>query len=333
MITVTVIGGGFMGKNHARAVADHPLLALDSIVDVDADRASKIAETFDANTSLTDYEEALDRVDAAIIATPESAHAEQANAALDRGIHLLLEKPITESLTEARALADRTADADVVTGVSFVLRYDPGYAHAHQAVIDGDIGDLVAARVKRGITVEESRRIGTRGHPLYYMNVHDIDALLWCVNSPVEEVRAVERRGELSEVDVPDATQALLTFADGTIATIEGYGILPNNTPGGIEASFELVGTQGTALVETPGNVFSITTDDGYDRPDVRHWPVINKEMDGAVANQINRFVKSINGSHHMLASVRDGYRAQRIATAIEEAIDTSKMITPDKIE
>lgn len=276
MITVTVIGGGFMGKNHARAVADHPLLALDSIVDVDADRASKIAETFDANTSLTDYEEALDRVDAAIIATPESAHAEQANAALDRGIHLLLEKPITESLKKARALADRSADADVVTGVSFVLRYDPGYAHAHQAVIDGDIGDLVAARVKRGITVEESRRIGTRGHPLYYMNVHDIDALLWCVDSPVEEVRAVERRA--------------------------------------------------------PGDVFSITTEDGYDRPDIRHWPVINKEMDGAVAKQIDRFVKSINGSHHMLASVRDGYRAQRIATIIEEAIDTGKMITPDEI-
>jgi UDP-N-acetylglucosamine 3-dehydrogenase len=333
MIAVTVIGSGFMGQNHARAVADHPSLALDSVVDIDAERASALAETFGADASLTEYEAALDRADAAVIATPESVHADQANAALDRGVHLLLEKPITESLEKARALADRTGDVGVVTGVSFILRYDPGYARARQAAADGDLGDLIAARVKRGITIEESRRIGARGHPLYYMSVHDIDALLWCVDSTVKEVRAIEHRGELSDVGVPDATQALLSFADGPIATIEGYGTLPNDTPGGIEAAFELVGSQGTATVETPGNVLSVTSESGYDRPDVRHWPVVNQEMGGAVANQIDRFAKAINGSHEMLASVRDGYRAQRIATAIEEAIDTGDTVALDAID
>ncbi len=160
------------------------------------------------------------------------------------------------------------------------------------------------------------------------MNVHDIDALLWCIDSTVETVRAVERRGELSDIDVPDATQALLTFEDGTIATVEGYGTLPNDTPGGIEASLELVGTRGTATVETPGNVFSTTTETGYDRPDVRHWPVVNGEMDGAVANQIDRFAAAIDGSREMLASIRDGYRAQRVATAIEEAIRTEGTVS-----
>lgn len=333
MIAVTVIGGGFMGENHARAVADHPSLALDSVVDVDVDRASKLAEAFGADASLADYEVALDRADAAVIATPESVHAEQADAALDRDVHLLLEKPITESIEDARTLADRTIGTDVVTGVSFVLRYDPGYARARKTAADGTLGDLVAARVKRGITIEESRRIGARGHPLYYMNVHDVDALLWCADSGVEEVRAVERRGELSDVDVPDATQALLTFASGTIATVEGYGTLPNDTPGGIEASFELVGTKGTVAVETPGDVLSITTETGYDRPDVRHWPVVNDEMDGAVAKQIDRFAKAIDGSNEMLASVHDGYRAQRVATAIEEAIETGDTISPDAID
>lgn len=333
MIAVTVIGGGFMGENHARAVADHPSLTLDSVVDIDADRASDLAETFGADAALTEYEDALDRSDAAIIATPESAHADQATAALDGGVHLLLEKPITESIKDARTLADRSRGGDLVTGVSFILRYDSGYARAWQTVADGDLGDLVAARVKRGITVGESRRIGARGHPLYYMTIHDVDALRWCIGSTVEAVRAVERRGELSDINVPDATQALLTFANGTIATVEGYGTLPNETPGGIEASFELVGTRGTVAVETPGNVFSMTTQNGYDRPDIRHWPVINEEMNGAVANQVDRFAKAITDSHEMLASVHDGYRAQRVVAAIEAAIETGETVQPDEID
>ncbi len=125
MIAATVVGGGFMGENHAHAIADHPSLTLDSVVDIDGDRAAELANRYGANTALTEYDTALDRADAAVIATPEPLHVEQANAALDRGIHLLLEKPITESLEDARVLSDRTASADVVTGVSFVLRYDP----------------------------------------------------------------------------------------------------------------------------------------------------------------------------------------------------------------
>lgn len=332
MITVTVIGGGFMGENHARAASEHPSLMLDSIVDLDADRASELAAEFGANMASNDFEDALDRADAAVIATPETVHADQAAAALDRDVHLLLEKPITKSIDDARALSNRTASVDTVTGVSFILRYDAGYARAREAAVGGDLGELVAARAKRAITIDESKRIGARGHPLYYMNVHDIDALLWCIEATVEEVRATERRGELSDIGVPDATQALLTFEDGTIASMEGYGTLPNDTPGGIKAALELTGTRGTATVETPGTVLSTTTDSGYDQPDVRHWPVVNREMDGAVAKQIDRFAKAIGGSHELLASVHDGYRAQCVATAIERAISTGKTISMSDI-
>ena len=332
MTDATVLGCGFMGENHVRAVAEHPSLSLRSVVDVDANRAEEVADRYGAGESLTDYEAALDDADAAIVATPESEHEEQANAALDRGIHLLLEKPITDDLESASALADRSEGTDLVTGVSFVLRYDPAYARAREAARGGEVGEVVAARLKRGITIDESRRIGARGHPLYYMNVHDIDALLSCVDSRVREVRADERRGELGDVDVPDATQALLSFASGAIATIEGYGTLPPETPGGIEAAFELVGTRGTAEVTTPGDAIELTAD-GYDRPDTRHWPVVNGRMDGAVARQIDRFARAIDGDNRMLATVRDGYRAQRVARAIERAIDTGDAVDPTAID
>lgn len=326
---VAVVGCGFMGRNHAHAVSDHPTLNLRSVVDVDEDLLSATADDYDADRALTDYETALEDADAAIVATPESLHADQANAALDNGCHLLLEKPITEDTNKAWSLVDRGARTDLATGVSFILRYDPGYSRARDAVVAGDVGDVVSVRARRGITRAESRRIGGRGHPLYYMNVHDIDAMRWCIGSEVASVVGVERRGELSDVDVPDATQALFTFENGAVGVLEGYGTLPNDMPGGIDAALELVGTDGTVAVDTPGSTLNVYGE-RYDRPDTRHWPVVNGRMDGAVRRQIDRFARSIAGDAELLASLEDGARAQAVADATRAAIDRNDRAVVD---
>lgn len=318
---VTVIGVGVMGTNHVHAVSDHPLFNLDSVVDLDESRCETIADRYGANRALTDYETALDRADAAVIATPKSVHGDQAHEALDRGVDVLLEKPIGKTLDEARGLADRAAKTDLVTGVSFVLRYDPAYAKARQAAIDGSLGPLVSVRGQRAVTIESNyHRVEHRDHPLFYMNIHDIDAMTWCVDEPVTEVVGNERRGRLDELDLPDATQALLTYADGTIGVLEGYTVFPEETPGGIDSALTVVGEAGTASVDTPGNALTVLSD-GYDRPDTRHWPVVNDRMDGAVRRQIDRFAESIRGDEEMLATIEDGARAQIVAETIRQSI------------
>lgn len=323
---VAVIGVGAMGERHAHAVADHPAATLHSVVDVDRDRAETVAERYGATQAATDYAAALGAVDAAVVATPESAHAEQAGAVMDRGVDLLLEKPIAGDLETAASLADRADAADTVAGVSFVLRYDPGYAGARSAVRDGEVGTPVAARAMRAITAENSRKSGARGHPLDYMNIHDIDAIEWCLDSEVTAVAALERTGHL-DVDVPDATQALFRLANGATATLAGYGVLPAETPGGIAAEFEVVGTGGRAAVETPDSTLTVESADGYDRPDTRHWPVVNDRMDGCVRRQIDRFVDAATGGVGLLATVRDGYRAQAVAATVKDAFDADGFV------
>ena len=320
MTDVAVVGCGFMGRNHVQAVSDHPTLTLASVVDLDEDIATEVAAEFGAKRALTDFERAVADADAVVVATPEPAHAEQAATVLDYDRHLLLEKPVTVDTDEAWALAARAADHDVVTGVSFILRYDPGYAGLREAVASGELGDPVSVRAKRGITRVESERIGGRGHPLYYMNVHDIDAMRWSAGSDVERVTAIERRGELDDIDVPDAMHATLSFENGAVGTLAGYGVLPNDTPGSIEAGLELVGTAGTAEVDTPGTTLTINGPQGYDRHDRRHWPVVNGRMDGAVRRQTDFFADAIHGDDDLLASIRDGAHAQAIADAIRVA-------------
>jgi predicted dehydrogenase len=205
--------------------------------------------------------------------------------------------------------------------VSFVLRYDPGYAGVREAVQSGKVGEPISVRAMRGITREESRRVGERGHPLYYMNVHDIDAMQWTVSSQIREVTGVERRGQLDDINVSDVTHATLTFESGAVGTLTGYGVLPNDTPGGINAALELVGTEGTASVDTPGTTLSIHGEEGYDRPDVRHWPVVNGRIDGAVRRQIDHFERAIASKGEMLVSIQDGAHAQAVADAVRQSI------------
>jgi predicted dehydrogenase len=323
MTDVTVIGCGFMGRNHAHAIADHPTLKLQSVVDIDETTAQEISEQYDASSAYTDYERAIEDADAVVVATPESLHADQARTVLQYDRHLLLEKPITVDTDEAWNLVERASDRESVSGVSFILRYDPGYAGVHTAVTDGDVGDPVSVSAMRGATRNESERIGGRGHPIQYLNIHDIDAMRWCVGSDLSHVEAVERRGELADLDVPDVMHALLTFEDGTIGTLSGCGVLPENTPGGITAEFRLVGTTGTTTVETPGTVFTLNDGTNIDRPDIRHWPLIEGKMGGAVRRQIDAFTDAIEGRGELRASLADGARAQTVADAIRDAAET----------
>jgi predicted dehydrogenase len=122
-----------------------------------------------------------------------------------------------------------------------------------------------------------------------------------------------------------------LSFEDGTIGSLSGYGTLPAGTPGGITADFEIVGSDGTVSVDTPGDTVEITDADGSDRPDTRHWPVVNGRMDGAVRRQMDTFVRAIRDDGELLASLRDGVRAQEIADALREALDSDGAVQVDR--
>jgi predicted dehydrogenase len=327
-VSVAVIGVGSMGANHAHAIANHPALDLDIVVDMDADRATQVADRYGATRTLDDHCGALRTTDAVVIATPEQAHAQLAHDVLDSGAHLLLEKPVTQpdALAEARALAKRTSSSDFVTAVSFILRYEPAYASARAAAQRGELGRIVAARAMRGIPTSNSRTAGDHSHPLFYMNIHDIDALMWCIDSDVREVTGVERREALADVGIPDAIQVLLRFDDDTVATLEGYGVLPEDVPGGIDAEFRLVGTNGTCSIDVPGDEL-VVHGDSYDRPDTRYWPVVNDRMDGAVRRQIDRFAAAIVGEAEVLATVDDGVRAQTVAEAVRTSLAEDRTV------
>ncbi|MDR9412062.1 MAG: Gfo/Idh/MocA family oxidoreductase [Haloferacaceae archaeon] len=320
MIDVALIGCGFIGSRHAQAIEANAGLRLVAVSDRDAAAAAAVAEASATAEVVDAYEDAIDEAAAVVVATPEVAHAEQAAATLARDRHLILEKPLTVETARAWDLVDDAAKRDVIAGTSFVLRYEDAHRELYDAVSSGRFGEQIALRALRAITRSESERVGPRGHPLYYMSIHDIDAVRWLAQAEVVSVVALERRGELASADVPDAMHALLEFDDGTIATVTGHGVLPDAASSAIVAQLELVGSDGVATLETPGGISEQITDSGMRHPDLRHWPTIGGELRGAVRAQMDAFRRAIATGTPMTATLEDGAVAQTIADAIRRS-------------
>ena len=151
-LRVALIGAGAAGQAHAfgwrnvsmAAGLDHVDVELAVVVDPNVDLAQKTANRYGYRTASADLQAVLDdpSIDAISVALPNSAHAEVLPAVLASGKHVLTEKPIGRSATEAAPLAATAEQSTAITGVGFSFRRLPGLAAVHDLVSDGAIGDV-----------------------------------------------------------------------------------------------------------------------------------------------------------------------------------------------
>ncbi|MBA3686902.1 MAG: Gfo/Idh/MocA family oxidoreductase, partial [Planctomycetes bacterium] len=112
-LRVGVVGVGHIGKNHARLYAELSATEFSAIYDTDTAKAQQLAKEF-GTTAAASLEQFAERVDAASIATPTSTHFDIARHLLDRGKHLLIEKPIADLPAQATQLAELAATRQLV---------------------------------------------------------------------------------------------------------------------------------------------------------------------------------------------------------------------------
>ncbi len=214
-LRVGVVGVGHIGKNHARLYAEAPSAEFTAIYDIDRGKAEDISREFGVaiSDSLGDFAES---VDAASVATPTSAHFEVAQQLLERGKHLLIEKPIAENTAHASQLAELAAERGLVLQVGHVERFNP-------------VLGALEARLTHPRFIEAHRlspypnRSTDIGVVLDLM-IHDLEIILHLVRSPVQTIDAVGvpvlSRGE-------DIANARLRFEDGCVANITSSRISP----------------------------------------------------------------------------------------------------------
>ncbi len=207
-VPVGVVGVGSLGFHHARILREVAGARLAGVYDADPARAAKVGEELGVRV-FPALEELLDEVEAAVVAVPTTEHAAVALAALERGTHLLIEKPIASTLEEADRIVAAADAAGVLVATGHVERFNAAL-RACEPYLD----------VPRFV---ESHRLapfagrGTDVAVVLDLMIHDIDLVLSLVGSEVSSVRAVGVPILTPSVDIANAR---LEFADGGVANI-----------------------------------------------------------------------------------------------------------------
>jgi predicted dehydrogenase len=221
-VRVAVIGAGSMGANHARVLAELPDADLVAVCDADESRARDASH---GATTYRDYRDLLanERLDAVSIAVPTRLHVEVALAAIERGLPLLVEKPLGADLDECRRLKAAAESANVPLMVGHVERFNPVVGEIKRCLEAGDFGDVLQLHATRvGPFFERERDVGV----VHDLATHDIDVLRYVAGSEIAQATAVTRSGIRTPYE--DALTALLTLENGVTATLDVNWLSPD---------------------------------------------------------------------------------------------------------
>lgn len=197
MIRVGVIGVGNMGWHHARIYSELALAKLCAVADSSEARARTVAAHFGCR-AYSDYREMLEleRLDALSIAAPTSAHLAIASAVIERGIHLLIEKPLAGSLSEAEAIVAKAKAAKLKLAVGHVERFNPAVQELKRRVEVGELGSISSAIAKRvGVMPPQVKDANV----IIDLAVHDFDILNYLFEVMPSQVAAKAGRALLSD--------------------------------------------------------------------------------------------------------------------------------------
>lgn len=203
-----VVGVGYLGKFHAEKYAASPKANLVAVVDSDEKRAREIGTALGAEV-LTDYRALFGRVECVSVAVPTRFHFQVARELIEAGIDVLVEKPLTPDIAEARQLVAAAKTKDVILQVGHLERFNPAIRRLEGVIQEPKFVEChrLAPFVERGTDVDV----------VLDLMIHDIDIISSLVRSPVERVEAV---GVPVLTDKPDIANARIKFADGCIANV-----------------------------------------------------------------------------------------------------------------
>ncbi|MBI4615167.1 MAG: Gfo/Idh/MocA family oxidoreductase [Planctomycetes bacterium] len=205
-LRVAVVGVGHLGKEHARVYRDIEGVELVAVADIDADTARQVAKK-NRTEAVFDYRSLVGRMDAVSVAVPTTAHHEVAGFFLDRGVHVLVEKPMTRTAAEAADLVARAARSRRKLAVGHIERFNP----AVQAVQRMGIEPKYIESHRISPFPSRSADVGV----VLDVLIHDLDIILSFVRAPIERIDALGI-GVLGELE--DIANARITFADGCVA-------------------------------------------------------------------------------------------------------------------
>ena len=320
MLNVGVLGAGHLGKIHLRLLKESKKYNLIGFHDTNAESAANIQKEF-GYQHFDNYDELLKSVDVIDIVTPTLSHFDMAKKAIESGVHVFIEKPITNPVAEAEELI-RLAKANKVKGqVGHVERFNPAF----RAAID---------KIDQPMFIETHRLAefnprGTDVPVVLDLMIHDIDAILSIVNSKVKKVNA---SGVSVISETPDIANARIEFENSCVANLTASRISLKNMRKSrffqrdayisvdfLEKVTEVVKMKDAP--EQPGdfdmilqNAEGVKKQIYFDNPDVK--------VNNAIMDELETFADAIHNDTEPIVTLEQATEALRVAIQVIEAFE-----------
>jgi len=302
-VKIGVIGVGSLGQNHARIYASLPEAELVGVCDVDAERAANIGALY-GTTAFTRIEELAGLVEALSVVVPTDKHREVADKLIEKGLHLLVEKPIAATTAEAEEMVAFAQKKGVILQVGHIERFNPVMTFLEQMANNPRF--IEAHRLapypppREGLLPR-----GTEVSVVLDLMIHDLEVILHLVGSPVREIRAV---GVPVLSGSEDIANVRLQFENGCVANVTASRISPERMR---KIRVFLEDTYVSLDYQNQTGELFRKTQAGIAREDV---PI---EKGEPLANELLSFVRCVAGRDRPVVSGEHAAEALKLAVEI----------------
>jgi len=325
-LNVGVIGVGHLGSLHAKMYSQIPSAHFVGVFDVDLKRAETLAAEFGIKAFAT-LDDLLSQVEAVSVATVTQSHYDVAMQVIKRGVHLLIEKPITATIEQAKAITERAETKGLKLQVGHIERFNP-------AILALEPYNITPLFIESHRLAQFNPR-GSDVAVVLDLMIHDIDLILSLVKS---KVKRIDANGIAVISDTPDIANARLQFENGCVANVTASRISQNKMrkmrlfqrdayisidfAQGLSEVFRLVDEKTPNLKPT---MMLGKIDQGmhkriivYEQPEVQEVNALKYELE--------RFVESVQNNTETPVTGRDGLHALEVAQEILHMIGSQKI-------
>jgi predicted dehydrogenase len=302
-VRTAVIGAGYLGRFHAQKYATLPQSQLVAVVDSDEAARSRVAAEFGCR-AVASHREILGDVDAVSIATPTPSHHAIARDCLAYGLHVLVEKPVTETPGQARELIDLAQRTGRVLQVGHLERFNPAIR-----ALEGTLG---TPRFVESHRLAPFRERGTDVNVVLDLMIHDIDLIQSIVRAPVASIDAVGTSVFSPGLDIANAR---IRYANGCVANTTASRVSMKT-----ERKLRLFQDDAYISIDLQQKVLTIVRKPPAGSGATPGQVSIEErsyEQGDALQQEIDAFLDSILNGRPPVVSGADGLRALETALAI----------------
>ncbi|HEY2157141.1 MAG TPA: Gfo/Idh/MocA family oxidoreductase [Isosphaeraceae bacterium] len=328
MHRVLVVGAGSIGERHLRCFLATGRARV-SFAEVNPELRATIAARYpDAVAHATLEAAAGEPIDAAVVATPTPLHVPQATYLVERGAHVLIEKPLSVVLDGVDALADLAARNRNVVAVGYVMRAQPALAEMRAAVASGRFGrplELIAVAGQDFAVLRPAyrgtyyARRASGGGAVQDALTHLFNAGEWLVG-PIDRVVADAAHLKVDGVDVEDTVHVLARHG-GVLAS---YALNQHQAPN--ETTITVVCERGTARFDAHAGRWLSCERPG--EPWADHGPTSPPERDATFVRQTHSFLDALEGRGLPLCTLNEGVQTLRVNLATLDSIENGRWVS-----